>query len=193
MSVAPAGTGLTWDDFLALPDEPRYRHAELVDGELVLVSPPTWLHQHVVGALHALMWNWIMAGTARGTVTMEPPVQITNLRGYLPDLAWYRDGRDRPPSGQPYLAGAPDLAIEVLSPSTRTVDMIRKRTDYARVGVRELWLIDPEEPAAFVLRALHPAVEPAEFVLVEELDADGVLASPMLPGFAVRLGDLVPA
>ncbi|MDN5861256.1 MAG: Uma2 family endonuclease, partial [Pseudonocardia sp.] len=174
------------------PDEPRYRHAELVDGELVLVSPPTWLHQHVMTRLVAAFVMWCAAAPGRGEITVDPPVRITNLRAYLPDVAWYRDGRGRPAAGRPYLAGPPDLAIEVLSPSTRTVDMIRKRTDYARVGVRELWLIDPEEPAAFVLRAPDPAMEPAEFVLVEELAADGELTSPMLPGLAVRLGDVVP-
>jgi Uma2 family endonuclease len=192
MSTAPVERHLTWEEFLELPDEPRYRHAELVDGELVLVNPPTWLHQHVVGEVFAHLRDWVRCGPARGTVTMEPPVQVTNLRGYLPDIAWYGDGRGRPPSGQPYLAGAPDLAIEVLSPSTRTVDMIRKRTDYARVGVRELWLIDPEEPAAFVLRLPDPPGLPAEFVLMEELAEDGVLTSPMLHGLEIGISALLP-
>jgi Uma2 family endonuclease len=48
MSSATAGSGLTWENFLDLPDDPKYRHAELVDAELVLANPPTWLHQHVV-------------------------------------------------------------------------------------------------------------------------------------------------
>jgi Uma2 family endonuclease len=136
---------------------------------------------------------WCRAGPDRGDVTRKPPVEITAARGYLPDIAWHRDGRDRPPPGQAYLSGVPDLVVEVISPLDRPSHFIRKRTDYARVGIRELWLIDPQEPAAFVLRESDPPVEPAEFVLVEELGENGVLSSPMLPGLAVRLPDLMPS
>lgn len=63
---------------------------------------------------------------------------------------------------------------------------MRKRTDYARIGVGELWLIDPEGPAALVLRR-----EGAEFVVVDDLDSAGALTSPQLPGLAVVLGGLL--
>ncbi|MGI9003493.1 MAG: Uma2 family endonuclease [Pseudonocardia sp.] len=191
MSSATATTGLTWEEFLELPDEPRYRHAELVDGELILVNPPSWLHQQVVGALVALIWTWIRAEPGRGTVTMDPPVRITGIRGYLPDVAWYRDGRSRPAPGNPYLTGPPDLAVEVLSPSTRAFDVVRKRADYARVGVGELWLVDPENPSALVMRPPAQPTEPAEFVVVEELGRDGALTSPLLPGLSIPVGELV--
>ena len=190
MSSATAGSGLTWEDFLNLPDDPKYRHAELVGGELILVNPPTWLHQHVVAALCALLWNWIQAGQGRGAVTMEPPVQIRTDRGYLPDVAWFRQERSRPPAGSPYLSGPPDLAIEVLSDSTRSFDLLRKRTDYARVGVRELWLVEPDGPSAMVFRLPAEPVVPQEFVLVEELDPTEALTSPLLPGLRIPLADL---
>lgn len=192
MSSAIVTSGLTWEEFLALPDDPRYRHAELVDGELVLVNPPSWLHQHVVGAIHAVIWNWIRAGAARGTVTMEPPVQITTIRGYQPDVAWYRAGRGRPMPGNPYLTGPPDLAVEVLSDSTRAFDLVRKRADYAKVGVGELWLVDPEAPSALVLRRPAEPTTPAEYVLVEELASGSALTSPLLPGLTIPLASLAP-
>jgi len=179
-------SGLTWDEFLALPEEPQYKHAELVDGEVV-VDPANWLHQRIVTRAVFAIESWIRDGTDRGGVTMDPPVKIRDNRGYLPDVAWYREGRNRPRQGQPYLEGAPDLAIEVLSPTTRAIDLVRKRADYARVGVRELWLVDPDGPAALVLRS----VDGPEFVLAEELDADGVLTSPMLPGLTIRVGGLL--
>ncbi|MGH3612487.1 MAG: Uma2 family endonuclease, partial [Pseudonocardia sp.] len=84
-----------------------------------------------------------------------------------------------------------DLAIEVLSPSTRAFDVVRKRADYARVGVGELWLIDPEGPAALILRPLAEATTPGEFVVVDDLDAAGELTSPQLPGLAIRVGGLL--
>jgi Uma2 family endonuclease len=189
----PLSGQITWAEFLTLPDSPRYRYAELVDGVIVGDHPPPWLHQHVMGELLAEFGIWCAAGPARGAVTRKPPVEIRAARGYLPDIAWHRDGRDRPPPGQPHLSGVPDLVVEVISPFDRPSHVIRKRTDYARVGVRELWLIDPQEPAAFVLRTSDPAAESAEFVLVEELGENGVLSSPMLPGLAVRLADLMPS
>jgi Uma2 family endonuclease len=74
----------------------------------------------------------------------------------------------------------------VLSPSTRAIDLVRKRADYARVGVPELWLIDPDGPAALVLRA----VDGPEFLLAEELAADGALGSPLLPGLTIPVAEL---
>lgn len=100
-SAVSVPSGLTWAEFLDLPDEPRLRHAELVDGELILVYPPGRLHQNVVLCLTFEIRTWIRAGRGRGAVTIEPPVQITENRGYLPDVAWFRQGRDRPEPGSP--------------------------------------------------------------------------------------------
>lgn len=126
---------------------------------------------------------WVHAGTGRGEVTFSPRVQITHNRGYLPDVAWYREERLTADGTQP--DGPPDIAVEARSPSTRTFDIVRKRADHARVGVEELWLIDPEGPAAPVLRR-----DDAEFVVALDLEVDGELVSPALPGLAIRVGAL---
>jgi Uma2 family endonuclease len=204
MSSVSATSGLTFEEWLNLPDERRYKHAELIDGELrykfaplmdgepVLMDPPAWLHQHVVGELHATIRNWIRAGTGRGCVTREPPVRVNAIRSYLPDVAWYCEERGRPKPGNPYLTGPPDLAIEVLFDSTRAFDLVRKRADYAKVGVGELWLVDPEARNAWILRPPAEAVEPAEFVVVEDIGVDGVLTSPQLPGLKIPFVELLP-
>lgn len=180
-------TGLSWQDFLDLPDDPLYRHAELINGEVVL-NPPTSLHQQVVARLVFAIEQWIRAGTDRGELTMDPPVKITDNRGYLPDVAWYPQERCAPAGQPPAFDGAPALVAEVLSPSTRSIDAVRKRGDYPRVGVDELWLVDPEVPAALVLRRAGSA---GEFELVKEVDREGRLSSPLLPGLTIRLGDLL--
>jgi Uma2 family endonuclease len=204
MSSVPVTSGLTFEEWRDLPDEPRYKHAELIDGELrykfaplvdgeqVRMNPPTWLHQYVVGELYASIRQWIRAGSGRGCVTMEPPVRVNAVRSYLPDLAWFRQERARPRAGSPYLTGPPDLAIEVLTDSTRSFDLVRKREDYAKIGVGELWLIDPDGPNALVLRPPPEAVRPAEFVLVDELKAGDALTSPQLPDLRIPLSELRP-
>lgn len=182
-AVPVADPGLTWADFLALPGEQK--HAELLDGEVV-VSPPSRLHQWVVGRLHIALSGWADAAPDRGQVALDPPVQVGPRRGYLPDLAWFPQAQCGPRTES--FSGVPALAVEVLSPSNRGLEMLRKRTDYARVGVEELWVVDPLEPSALIFR-LPPAAR--EYELVEEVAADGELTSPLLPGLRVPLIDVI--
>lgn len=189
--MSETATGMTWEEFLALPDAPEYRHAELIDGVIVL-NPPTRLHQRVVARLVAALDAWTREEVDRGEATMDPAVQISVRRGYLPDVAWFPEERCGPRDDtEAAFSGPPALVVEVLSPSTRAFDALRKRVDYARVGVDELWLVDPEEPAAQVYRRPASPGEVVGLELVEELGADGALRSPLLPGFAVVLGALL--
>jgi Uma2 family endonuclease len=175
-------TGLTWQEFLDLPEE--YHHADLVDGDLY-VNTPAPQHQRVVGRLGSALTNWADAGEGRGEATFEPAVQITHNRGYLPDLAWFCEDKCTSPDQPADFVGPPDLVIEVLSPSTRGRDTILKRKDYLDVGASEVWLIDPDEPSAQIIRT-HPDGEQ-----VIDVSAADHLHSPMLEGFAVQLNDLV--
>lgn len=175
---------LTAEEFYALPDVDELRHAELLDGEVV-VTPPTALHQRVVVNLLFVILDWGRARDGGGEVTAEPAVEITTRRVYVPDVAWWPQERIGPPDEPPARDGPQALVVEVLSPSTRSFDVLRKQADYSRVGVEELWLIDPEPIAAQLYRRAGGELE-----LVEELDADGVLASPQLPGLEVSLGRL---
>lgn len=198
--------GLTWQQFLDLPDDPALRHAELINGEVV-VTIPSVLHQRVVGLLVTELNLWIRAGAhderrptdarrtrgGRGEATMDPAVQIADDRGYLPDIAWYSEGQCSPRGQPPGFIGPPRLVVEVLSPSTRRLDTVRKRNDYARIGVRELWLIDPDVPEALITRISSGPGDEAAGTLVDaaDVDRDGMVRSPLLPDFAVRLGDLI--
>ena len=178
----PVMTGLTWQQFLELPGE--HRHADLVDGEL-FVNPPALLHQQIVSRLLASLVNWTAAGEGRGEVTIEPGVQISHDRGYMPDIAWWRQHKCAPAGEPPAFDGPPDLVVEVLSPSTRRLDTIRKRNDYPRIGVAELWFIDPEEASAHIV-STHP-----DGLQTLDVAADEQLRSPLLEGFGVTVGALI--
>lgn len=175
-------TGLTWQEFLDLPEE--YRHADLVNGEL-FVNSPAPQHQRIVSRLLAALGTWTDAGDGRGEVTIEPTVQIRHDRGYMPDIAWWREDKCTPPHRPAAFEGPPDLVVEVLSPSTRRLDTIRKRNDYPAIGVTELWLIDPEQPSAMIVRARPDGEQ------VLDVAAGDQLRSPLLDGFTIRLGDLI--
>lgn len=187
MTAAPSSTParLTWEEFLAL-DDPALKRAELIDGEVV-VAPANDRHQVVVVNVVAELRAWVRAGTDRGGVTLDPAVQVNERRGYLPDVAWYPPERCSRAGGDAVFASPPGLAVEVLSPSTRVLDSQRKSADYARVGVSELWLVDPHGPAALVLRRAEGATV---FDVVADLGPTDTLTSPLLPGFALPVAEL---
>ena len=82
--------------------------------------------------------------------------------------------------------GAPDLVVEVLSPSTAETDRTIKLKLYARYGVQEYWIIDSYAPSAEIYRRQEKGFEP-----VKPLGATDSLTSPLFPGFSLPLKDLV--
>ena len=129
-AATPVPTGITWEEFLELPDDDVYRHAELIDGEAVL-NPPVPLNQQVIMRLLGAIDAWTQAGEGRGEVTFDPAVQITANRGYLPDAAWYPPERCAPPGQPPAWSGPPargrDLAEHPHAGPLSQADRLRPR------------------------------------------------------------------
>jgi Uma2 family endonuclease len=167
---------LTWEAFIELP-EVLLRHAELHDGEVVVMAAPGRPHQLTLVNLIMALGPWVREHG--GEMVPDPHVCIADYWGYQPDLAYYAP--DRVP-GTGYWKFAPNLAVEILSPSTRRKDLLRKPTHYFSAGVQELWLIDGDER---VFHVLLPSGEYHEWV-----DGDSA-SSPLLPGFEVAVTDLI--
>lgn len=89
--------------------------------------------------------------------------------------------------GEKYIEGPPDLIVEVLSPSTRERDRVTKRRLYARFGVRELWLVDPD--ARTIEVCVHTGAGLATHRVFQH---DTRLTSPLLPGLAIELTRVFP-
>jgi Uma2 family endonuclease len=168
--------GLTWEAFIELPDE-QLRHAELHDGEVVQMAPAGRPHQLTLVNLIGALLPWVRAHG--GELVPDPHVRIALRWGYQPDLAWYSPER-LPASG--YYDQAPDLAVEILSPSTRRRDLVRKPAHYFSAGVREMWLVDVDERVIMSLRA--------DGGFDEWVDGDEV-ASPLLPGFVAPVAEVL--
>ena len=134
---------LTYADLQALPDD-RNRY-ELIDGELLVSAAPNTAHQRAVAALYRLLFSTAPAGFEVFFVPYDWYVDDRNV--YEPDLlvAASDDLTDR------YLPHPPVLAVEVLSPSTRRTDLVRKRAAYERAGLPHYWLVDPVVPSLTVL------------------------------------------
>ena len=137
----------TRSDLERMPDDGcRY---ELIDGVLIVSAAPSRLHQRAVANLHLLL----SAACPPDLELLFAPfaVALADDTEVQPDLlvaprSQFTD-RDLP--------GPPLLAVEVLSPSTRRIDLLLKRDRLLAAGVPSYWLVDPDEPALTVLELQH--------------------------------------
>lgn len=138
----PATQGRTLKDYYALPEDQR---AELIDGVFYDMAAPSYLHQLILGSLHHLFFECILQHGMGCEVFMAPcdvRLDQDNRTMVQPDLLLICKEQDY--LHLSYLDGAPDLAAEILSPATRSKDMILKLYKYQNAGVREYWIVDPE-------------------------------------------------
>lgn len=179
---------LTTEEFLALPEAPPGLRFELLDGELVTMNAPGNHHQMAVLRIAATLDNWCRAAPGRGRTGLELGTGAGPDTVFLPDVQWYAEGRVPSLDLRPWPVG--DLVCEVRSPSTALYDATTKLERYGREGSQEVWLVDPMDRTARVLRR-STVTEP--LALAAELGPDDDLASPLLPGFALRLAGLLDA
>lgn len=168
---------LTYQDYVLLPDDgKRY---EILDGDLYVTPSPTARHQKVSVNLFLGLSQHVRAN-GLGEVFYAPlDVILADDSIAQPDLLFISN--ERLPIVRDWVHGAPDLVIEILSPGTRDRDRTLKRHLYARYGVRELWLVDPEARTAEVF-ALDPASEiPPRIFADRDTLASGVLPTLRLP------------
>jgi Uma2 family endonuclease len=168
---------LTYDDLRQMPDDgQRY---EIIDGRLVVSPAPTLEHQDLVVRLCALFLAFIMPRRLGKIYTAPADVRISPENTVQPDIFFVsRERLHLRRHG--VLEGAPDLVVEVLSPSTHIYDEVRKADLYARAGVREFWLVDPDDQT---IRIYTLVEDRYEFVPHEGTTVRSVI----LPGFAVDL------
>lgn len=174
---------LTFAEFVELPEE-FHQGAELFDG-VVHVSSPIVKHQRVAIRILLALVNWCDKNPGHGEAIREYLARIDDCNGYKPDDAWYPPSR-MPGADAAEWHGVPGIVVEVLSPSTRRTDQIRKPSGYAAIGVEELWLVDVDARVFTLVRG------PAQvgYRAAVELPADGTITSPLLPGFSLPVADV---
>jgi Uma2 family endonuclease len=173
---------LTYDDFLSFPDDGR-RH-ELIDGEHYVTPAPLVRHQRVSGALFSAL-HAHCSTTGAGEVFHAPLDVVLSRHDIVePDLLVILADQEGILTEQ-HVRGAPAIVIEILSPGTRSRDETLKRRLYARTGVREYWMVDPDRQTITICRQTAPGrLETAGELTVA---AGDVLASPLLPGLSAPL------
>jgi Uma2 family endonuclease len=181
--TTPPGRRATAEDYWNLPDGVR---AELVDGVLYNMAPPSWTHQKIVAGLLVRFGTFIENG--EGACQVVPSPVAVRLMGddstwVEPDVVVVCDPAKISERG---VEGAPDLVVEVASPSNRSYDYLTKGGLYLQAGVREYWIVDPEIRRTVIYRF----EEGAPFMSVFDFDVpvpvgiyDGALA--------ITVGELV--
>lgn len=173
----------------ALPDDDWVRY-ELVDGEVLVSKAPGDDHQSIAMEAAGVLWEWNRR-TNLGRVLIGPEVIFGPHDAAIPDVVWISHQRRTAIEGADrHLHGAPELIVEVLSPGRENWrrDRETKLEQYARFGVPEYWSLDPTTSSVQVYRHDGTALR-----LAATLGAAYTLTSPLLPGFAVRVGDLFPS
>jgi Uma2 family endonuclease len=173
----------TWEDFVALgEDDPR----ELIDGELVEIEVPTWKHERVVARLCQALGAWSDAAGGGEVVGSGYKVRVSDRRGVMPDVQFYRRGNTAAQDQDAGLVrGRPDLVVEIVSPSSRRFDRVTKLRWYAAMEVPEYWLIDAE---AQTLERL--VLREGVYVIEESLAENETFRPATFDGLAVNLGRL---
>jgi Uma2 family endonuclease len=185
--MRPAATPsvkFTYEDFLNFPNDGK-RH-EIIDGEHYVTPSANTRHQTVCTALTALLWIYLKQHPI-GAVFVAPfDVVFSDLDVVQPDILYISRERAGVLTDQ-HVRGAPDLAVEILSPGTRKTDEVTKRKLYERFGVQEYWVVDPELDMIKVY-----CRKDDQFVRVAELSAEAgdSLTTPLLPGFSVTLTEI---
>ena len=136
-----AVTKMTYGQYCLLPEDGN--QYELFDGELVMTPSPTRRHQEIVGKLYRRLAEFV-DDRSLGEVYIAPLDTIFDQYNVLqPDILFVSKER-LAEVGRERIEGAPDLVVEVLSPSTFHKDLRRKMRVYSQFGVREYWIVDPE-------------------------------------------------
>ncbi len=159
--------------------------AELVRGALREMAPPGAEHGVVVARLAWRLVQYVqdkdLGVVLVGDVGFQLASDPDTVRG--PDIAFVRKDRI-PPDGIPkgYWPGAPDLAVEVISPSDRYEDVEERVADYLSAGTHVVWVVSPARRTVTVHR---PDLPPALLSVSEVLEAEDLLS-----GFRMQVGEL---
>jgi Uma2 family endonuclease len=179
------GASYTWDDFIALEEDDL---RELIDGELVEVEVPTYDHERIVMRVGHHLTAWSDAGHGGVALASGYKVRVSDRRGLMPDVQFYSKGNIPPPDQkQGLVRGRADLVVEIVSPSSRRYDRVKKLNWYAQLGVPEYWIVDPE---ARTLERLVLRPSDGVYVIAASLEGEESFRPESFEGLEISLAKL---
>ena len=174
-------TKFTHADLLVMQNDGKQR--QIVDGELFVTPSPKFTHQHILSRINAAFIHYLEAHPIGYALFAPLDVILSEIDVLEPDLLLVLNEHRN--ILQDWVRGAPDLVVEILSPGTVRIDRGPKLRAYARFGVPECWLVDPEEKCVEVYRTAGPT-----YALHEAFTESRSLTSAMLPGFSLAVAEI---
>jgi Uma2 family endonuclease len=174
----PATALLTSEQYLALPDEfdqsgNRIKD-ELIGGEVIRMPPPSRVHDLTKNRINEALFVYLHAHSELGLrCLVEMGAELTKRDIFVPDVSVV--SRQRLHAEGRIFRGAPELAIEVVSPTERATHLKHKIDGYLAAGSRSVWVVYPDSRSVMI----HTSDS------VRELKADQLIEDPLLPGFSV--------
>ena len=172
----------TYKDYKSLPESETKRY-ELMEGELIMVPSPNEYHQRVSGRLEFILRAFV-EGKNLGRVYYAPLDVHLGEDVVQPDILFV-SRECFSIITEEEIRGAPDLVVEILSPATAERDRTYKKTLYARHGVREYWIVDPEEKTLKVM-----TLGKAGFESSGTYGKSDILRSSIFSGLTISLSEV---
>lgn len=179
MNVIRKEETYTIDDIYALPEGQR---AELIDGQIYDMAPPSRRHQKISWKLHQAIANYIDSKSGECEVYAAPFAVFLNeddINYVEPDISVICDQSKLTDKG---CNGAPDWIIEIVSPSSRQMDYLIKLFKYRNAGVKEYWIVDPEKNRITVYNFVHDTIE--EYAFGDDVPAG------IYEDFSIKVSDM---
>ena len=175
---------LTAEDLASFPDDgDRY---EIIGGKLIVSPSPTYRHQRVSMKLGTALDSYLSDRPTGVVIAAPMDVYLSRNDVVQPDLLVVLDERSEIIEERGIM-GAPDLVIEILSPSSMVHDFLRKTQLYERYGVREYWIVNPESEIVSV-----QVLDGDRYVVTGEYGREDTVPSAVLDGFELPLSVLFP-
>ncbi|MBI4595984.1 MAG: Uma2 family endonuclease [Candidatus Tectomicrobia bacterium] len=179
LAVIPEKKTYTYEDYAKLPEGAPY---QLIGGQLIMTPSPTTYHQKISKRLEFLLYEYAELKNRLGEVYDAPiDVYLEEEETYQPDIIFIAQERLHIIKKEK-VEGAPDLVVEILSPSTAYYDLKHKKTIYGKHGVREYWIVDPVEKSIEVYEN-----NKGELLLAAQAIKEGKVISQIVAGFEVEL------
>jgi Uma2 family endonuclease len=173
-------TLLTSDELERMPADDSVR-TELDEGELIRMPPAGWDHGSYGAEITALLRNHVKEHNLGKVVTADAGFRLGDETVRAPDVAFVRKARLGALASKGFAKGAPDLAVEIFSPSDSVPQLMRKVKQYFAAGCHTVWIVYPDSKEVHVLEAsgrddlLH--------------EGDVIEALELLPGFSVLVAE----
>jgi len=169
---------LTYEDYKTFPDNDGIRK-EIIEGELFMSPAPSIKHQTILRELSFLLYQFVKKNEL-GEIFFAPcDIVFSDINIVQPDLIFLSKENHQILTDL-NIQGAPDILVEILSPSTKENDQIFKKQIYEKFGVKEYWIIDPGNETAEIW-----TLKNNKFSLFSEIDKTQTIKSKLLPGLEI--------